>query len=73
VTGRESQSDRSDTGDRTQKGTENALHLAARLAGCTCSPEVTIEDDPLLPGMLHATIHHDDWCPLLASRRNRKD
>ena len=41
-----------------------ALHMA-RLAGCTCDPDVEVRD-----GI--AAVSHDGWCPLLAriERRN---
>lgn len=34
--------------------------------GCdTCDAYQTVRPDPVLPGMWHCTVHHDDWCPTL--------
>jgi hypothetical protein len=38
-----------------------AALIAAKAAGCTCDPEITVEG-------IHATVEHDDWCALLRSR-----
>lgn len=43
--------------------TARAIAIAA---GCNCHVEITITE--LVPGVHHATVAHDDHCPLLAHR-----
>lgn len=40
--------------------------------GCDhCNAYQTVTADPQLPGLWHNRIHHDDWCPWLASKEHR--
>lgn len=41
----------------------DAVILLARMKGCTCDPDVTIERHP--DGIAYARMAHDHWCPLL--------
>lgn len=42
-----------------------AAAIATLLAGCTCNPEITIEE---ARGFHHAHVAHDDGCALLQHR-----
>ena len=43
--------------------------LAARLAGCTCSPEIAIKE--MAPGVCYAEIAHDAWCSHPSQRKGK--
>jgi hypothetical protein len=39
-----------------------AVLTAARLAGCTCNPDIELAEPP------HAHVRHDNWCALLRAQ-----
>lgn len=47
----------------TEPELKAAIVAAARLAGCTCQPEVTIRTEA--PDIHHGAVAHDKWCALL--------
>lgn len=53
--------------EATQAELEAAVRFEARLAGCTCRPDVTVEPGDL-PNLHRAQVAHDDSCGLLRRR-----
>ena len=37
----------------------------AKQAGCTCSPDISVDSAPRPGAMTHVRVEHDEWCPLV--------
>jgi hypothetical protein len=49
-----------------------AVIAMARVAGCTCDPEVEVRPFRDQQGRRHVDVRHDGWCPLLQQLQGRR-
>lgn len=57
--------------DNADTAAVDAALMFARLQGCTCTPDVTIERHA--EGIAYARMAHDQWCPLLLARNAHRN